>query len=81
MKNKPVHEKVTPQTDLDYISEKFHVSTEELHNRGRVVAKVRDHPLFQLFSFFSDSFFSWKEFLLDIQQNHCKSDCCKTCYL
>lgn len=63
MKNKPVYEKVTlqtnetPQTDLDYISEKFHVSTEELLNRGCVAAKVRDHLLVQLFS---DSFFFLK---------------------
>lgn len=75
MKNKPVHEKVTPQTNLDYISEKFHVSTEELFNRGCVAAKVRDHLLVQLFSYsFFVLFFSWKECLLDIQQNYCKSD-------
>lgn len=84
MKNKPVHEKVTPQTketqqtNLDYILRNF-TYLKELFNRGCVVAKVRDHLMVQLF--FWQFFFFCKKFLLDIQQNHCKSNCCKTGYL
>lgn len=54
MKNKPVHEKVTPQTketqqtNLDYILRNF-TYLKELFNRGCVVAKVRDHLMVQLF--------------------------------